>query len=73
MIWLNNMKDKIIYNYIGKVLIGFALLFIFPIIICFIYHENIIPFVIPQILSLIIGLLLNLIDTKDDMQNKDLK
>ena len=66
MIWLNNMKDKIIYNYIGKVLIGFALLFIFPIIICFIYHENIIPFVIPQILSLIIGLLLNLIDTKDD-------
>ena len=31
MIWLNNMKDKIIYNYIGKVLIGFALLFIFPI------------------------------------------
>lgn len=66
MIWLNKMKDKIIYNYIGKVLIGFALLFIFPIIVCFIYNENMIPFVIPQIISLILGLLLNRIDTKND-------
>lgn len=60
------MKDKVIFNYIGKVLIGFSLLFIFPIIVCFIYNENVFPFVIPQIISLILGLLLNQINTKDD-------
>lgn len=66
MIWLNRMKDKVIYNYIGKVLIGFSLLFIFPIIVCFIYRENTLPFIIPQLMSLILGVLLNQINTKDD-------
>lgn len=66
MIWLSSMKNKIIYNYLGKVLIGLALLFIFPIIVCFIYRENMIPFIIPQMFSLILGILLSRIDTKDD-------
>lgn len=60
------MKDKVIYNYIGKVLIGFSILFIFPILVCFIYHENIIAFIIPQIISLILGLVLNYINATDD-------
>lgn len=66
MIWLNKMKNRIIYNYLGKVLIGLALLFICPIIVGFIYHENIMPFVIPQIISLILGILLSRIDAKND-------
>lgn len=66
MIWSNKMKDKVIYNYIGKVLIGFSILFIFPILVCFIYHENTLPFIIPQIISLILGLLLNKINSNND-------
>lgn len=58
------MKNRIIYNYIGKVLIGLSILFVFPIIVSLIYHESFMVFVIPQITSLILGLLLNLIDTK---------
>lgn len=60
------MKDKVIYNYIGKVLIGFSILFIFPILVCFIYHENTFAFIVPQIISLILGILLNYINTNDD-------
>lgn len=58
------MRNRIIYNYIGKVLIGLSILFIFPIIVSLIYHESFIIFIIPQIISLVLGLLLNLIDTK---------
>lgn len=53
------MRRKLVYKFIGKVLVGFSLLFLFPIMISLIYHENIIPFLIPQIISLILGLLLN--------------
>lgn len=60
------MKNRIVYNYIGKVLIGFSILFILPIIVCLVYKENFIPFLIPQIISLIIGALLNLIDAGND-------
>lgn len=55
---------KIVYNYIGKVLIGFSILFIFPIVVALIYKEPIIPFIVPQIISLILGMLFNLIDAK---------
>lgn len=58
------MKNKLVYKYIGKVLIAFALLMIFPIIVSVIYKENILPFLIPTGISLGIGLVLNSINTK---------
>lgn len=60
------MKDKIVLKYLGKVLIGFSILFIFPIIIALIFHENYMNFIVPQIISLILGILLNCINAKNE-------
>lgn len=66
------MQNKIIFKFIGKVLIGFSLLFIFPIVIALIFHENYICFIIPQLVSLILGLLLNRINAKsENIYSKD--
>ena len=59
------MRNKLVYKYIGKVLIGFALLLLCPTIVSFIYKENIIPFIIPTIISLVLGIILNSIDPKN--------
>lgn len=59
------MKSRLVYKFIGKVLVGFSILFILPSIVALIKHENIIPFFIPQIISLVIGLLLSKIDTRN--------
>ena len=59
------MKSRLVYKFIGKVLVGFSILFILPTIVALIKHENIIPFFIPQIISLVIGLLLSKIDTRN--------
>ena len=53
------MKNKNIYKYLGKVLIGFSLTFIFPMIVAVIYHEHIYPFLVPALISLSVGFLLN--------------
>ncbi len=66
------MKNKVILNYLGKVLIGMSALFIFPIIVALIYNENTTCFIIPQVISLSFGLLLNLINTKgESIYSKD--
>lgn len=66
------MNSRIIFKYIGKVLIGFSILFIFPIITSLIYNENYICFLIPQIVSLIIGLILNSIKlNSENIYSKD--
>ncbi len=66
------MKNKVILNYLGKVLIGMSALFIFPIIVALIYNENTTCFIIPQVISLSLGLLLNLIDTEgESIYSKD--
>ena len=62
------MRAKITLNFIGKVLIGMAVLFTFPIFTALIYHENILNFVIPQVISLIVGILLNLIKYEKNSQ-----
>ena len=62
------MRAKITLNFIGKVLIGMAVLFTFPIFTALIYHENILNFVIPQVISLTIGVLLNLIKYEKNSQ-----
>lgn len=60
------MKNKIVLKYLGKVLIGFSALFILPIIVALIYKENNSCFIIPQVISFILGILLNMINTKDE-------
>ena len=59
------MKNKIIYKYLGKVLITFSILLLIPMFISLIYKESLIPFVIPAIISLILGILLNRIKPKN--------
>ena len=59
------MFKKSVWKYIGKVLIGLSILFIFPIIVALIYRENILPFFITSIISLIIGLYLNKLKVED--------
>ncbi len=59
------MRKKIVYKFIGKVLIGFSSLFVFPILIALIYKNSVIPFLIPQLVSLLLGLILNRIKVND--------
>ena len=60
------MKNKNVYKYLGKVLIGFSLTLIFPMITAIIYHEKIYPFIIPALISLIIGFSLNFFIKKNE-------
>ena len=53
------MRNLLIYKYLGKVLLGFSFLFIFPFIICLIYGDSLIPFLIPFLISLSLGYYLN--------------
>ena len=67
------MKSNIVNNFLGKVLIGIALLFIFPIIVAVANGEPIMPFMVPFCISLMIGLVLNLYEFKqsDNLYAKD--
>ena len=53
------MKNKMIYKYVGKVLITFSILMIIPIIVCLFYHEDITYFLYPALLCLLTGFLLS--------------
>ena len=53
------MKNKRVYKYIGKVLIGFSILLLIPLIVACIYKEHISPFLIPLLISLLFGFILN--------------
>ncbi len=53
------MRNKLVYKYIGKVLIAFAILLLCPILVALYYKESIIPFLIPTTISMIIGIILN--------------
>lgn len=59
------MKNKLVYKYIGKVLIAFAILMALPMVVCIIYKENALAFFIPALISLGIGALLNSIKLKN--------
>ncbi|MGN1372281.1 MAG: TrkH family potassium uptake protein [Candidatus Coprovivens sp.] len=59
------MRNKIVYKYLGKVLIGFSILLLFPLIVSLIYHESINPFIIPAIISITFGIILNNIKVKN--------
>ena len=59
------MRNKLVYKYIGKVLIGFALLLFCPIIVALYYKESITPFLIPSFISMIAGIILNNLKPKN--------
>ena len=59
------MFKKSIWKYIGKVLIGLSILFIFPTLVALIYHESVLPFFIASFISLVLGLLLNELKVED--------
>lgn len=59
------MRNKLVYKYLGKVLIGFAILLLFPTIVSFIYKESLTPFLLPALISLVLGLILNTIKTEN--------
>lgn len=61
------MKNKLVYKYIGKVLITFAALMIFPMIVSIIYKESAWIFFVPALISLIIGGLLNSLNTENKL------
>jgi len=58
------MKNLLIFKYIGKVLIAFSILLLFPIIVSIVYKENFIGFIIPLLVSLLLGVLLNSLKVK---------
>lgn len=53
------MKNRIIYKYVGKVLITFSILMILPMIVSLIFKENTIAFLIPSLMCFIVGFLLS--------------
>lgn len=53
------MKNKLIYKYVGKVILAFSLLLIIPLILAFYFGDNIYTFLIPIAVGLIIGGLLS--------------
>ena len=55
-------------KYIGKVLMGFSILLLFPIVIAIIYKESIFPYIVPSVISFITGFILN--STK--LENKNI-
>ena len=59
------MRNKLVYKYIGKVLIGFALLLFCPIIVALYYKESITPFLIPSFISVIAGIILSNLKPKN--------
>lgn len=59
------MKNKLVYKYIGKVLIVFAILLLCPIIVSIIYQESIIPFLVPLLFSLSLGIFLSTLKTEN--------
>ena len=63
---------KSILKYIGKVLIGFSIILVFPLIVALIYHESFKGFLIPLVLSLTISLILNCFNiNKKNLYAKD--
>lgn len=58
------MRNKLVYKYVGKVLIVFSTLLLFPILVSAIYKESIFPFLIPFFISVLIGLFLDCLKVK---------
>ena len=55
------MRNRVIYRYIGNVILVYSFLFIFPIIVCLIYKESFLAYILTMAISLVIGILLKII------------
>ena len=53
------MRNKLVYKYIGKVLIGYAILLLCPVLIGLYYNEPTTSFLIPSAISMTLGITLN--------------
>ncbi len=49
------MNTRLVVNYLSQIILYFSLVFILPLATAFYYHENIIPFLIPMVLSASLG------------------
>ena len=61
------MRHKLVYKYIGKVLIGYSILLIIPFLVSLLYKEFGISFLLSGLISLLIGILLNSIKIDNDI------
>ena len=59
------MRNQLLYKHIGKVLIVYSILLICPLIVSIINREHCLPFIIPLLISLILGLFLNSLKVKN--------
>lgn len=59
------MRNKLVFKYIGKVLIAFSILLLFPILVSIFYKENFLAFIVPLLISLLLGCLLNSLKPKN--------
>ena len=57
--------NKIVFKYLGKVMMMYSFLLILPALVSLIYNEALLVFVFPAIISFIIGYFLNRIHCKD--------
>ena len=59
------MKNRIVLAYLGKIIESFSITFLLPIIVGFIYNENIITYVVAGLISFVLGFLLRLLVKED--------
>jgi len=61
------VNREIVLNILGKILIGFSALFLFPILVAVYYRENYYPFIYSAIVSFLLGLALSSIKPKNEL------
>ena len=61
------MNTKVVFNFLGRILIGFSAIFVFPLIIALFFGESFQPFVYAGIVSCIVGLILYSIKPENEL------
>ncbi len=61
------MNARIVFNFLGRILLGFSAIFILPIIVAIYYHESVTPFICSALVSLLCGLILFSMKPKSEL------
>jgi len=61
------MNTKVVFNFLGRILIGFSAIFVFPLIVALVFGENFQPFLYAGVLSCIVGLVLYSIKPENEL------
>jgi trk system potassium uptake protein TrkH len=61
------MNTKLVLNFLGRILLYFSAIFIFPILVALYYRELYIPFAVPAIISVFFGLILMMLKPEGDI------